>query len=189
MKDDFLYYGTLDRFSAFPFENFLKSLKALIRSATKPLEQICRRIYEYDFATLKIDNKTVTKRWSLEIEHNCFEINHFEKQYKKFQFSNKFTLSINLYSKADCYCFTDNDYIQVENIVVDNQNIFIVGKYFISKSSFYTYPCDSRNLNICALSKLSSKTRMWSVSQIKGKCMLLPYRDNWVAVPLFHSIL
>ncbi|KAK9659822.1 hypothetical protein QE152_g41532, partial [Popillia japonica] len=46
LKDDVLAYGPLDNFSAFAFENYLGYLKQLVKSPTKPLQQICRRLME-----------------------------------------------------------------------------------------------------------------------------------------------
>lgn len=48
LPDDFLNFGALDNFSAFPFENYLGNIKNLVRSSQKPLQQICRRIIELD---------------------------------------------------------------------------------------------------------------------------------------------
>lgn len=52
MCDDALRYGLLDSFSAFPFENFLNQLKRLVKSPTKPLEQIVKRLHEIDLIAL-----------------------------------------------------------------------------------------------------------------------------------------
>lgn len=41
-------YGALDNFSAFRFENYLGSLKEIIRTGRKPLEQIARRYSEME---------------------------------------------------------------------------------------------------------------------------------------------
>ena len=46
LADDIRRYGSLDSFSAFPFENELKSLKRLVRKASNPLAQCIRRLKE-----------------------------------------------------------------------------------------------------------------------------------------------
>jgi len=41
--------GPLDTFSAFPFENFLKELKSMLRKSEKPLEQLSNCYAEINF--------------------------------------------------------------------------------------------------------------------------------------------
>lgn len=45
--DDFRKYGPLDKCSCFPFENYLKNLKKMVRKAEKPLQQVINRYHEY----------------------------------------------------------------------------------------------------------------------------------------------
>ncbi|KAK3919922.1 Brain-specific angiogenesis inhibitor 1-associated protein 2-like protein 2 [Frankliniella fusca] len=49
LVDDCKEHGSLDKFSAFPFENFYQKLKRLIRKGDKPLQQLCRRYEEQKF--------------------------------------------------------------------------------------------------------------------------------------------
>lgn len=55
--DDVNPFGSLDSCSAFRFENYLNSLKRLVNSGNKPLQQIVRRLIEIN--TLKPDEKHV----------------------------------------------------------------------------------------------------------------------------------
>lgn len=50
--DDVHAYGPLDKFSTFPFENYLGQLKRLLKSSRKPLAQIYRRVSEIEYALL-----------------------------------------------------------------------------------------------------------------------------------------
>jgi hypothetical protein len=51
-------HGSLESFSAYPFESFLGSIKGLIRSGYSELAQIVRRLSEYDaFDAVPINNK------------------------------------------------------------------------------------------------------------------------------------
>lgn len=43
LAQECLSYGSLDKFSAFPYENFLKSLKNSLKSDYKPLQQAACR--------------------------------------------------------------------------------------------------------------------------------------------------
>lgn len=46
LVEDVERYGSLDKISSYPFENTLGSIKNLIRSGHKPLEQVCKRLAE-----------------------------------------------------------------------------------------------------------------------------------------------
>lgn len=46
LSNDVKPFGTLDHFSAFPFENKLQQLKRLVHKGDKPLPQVVKRIYE-----------------------------------------------------------------------------------------------------------------------------------------------
>lgn len=49
LSADVQKFGVLENFSAFVFENYIKSLKHLLRKGEKPLQQIARRISESDY--------------------------------------------------------------------------------------------------------------------------------------------
>lgn len=46
LSDECLHFGTLDSFSAFPFESYMQDLKKLLYKNNQPLSQISNRIYE-----------------------------------------------------------------------------------------------------------------------------------------------
>ncbi|VEN56696.1 unnamed protein product [Callosobruchus maculatus] len=83
LSDDFLHYGALDNFSAFPFENYLGHMKSLVKSTTKPLQQICRRLQELNHTCIEINNKSNLPRVEIEHVNGPCLTNNFEKQYKK----------------------------------------------------------------------------------------------------------
>lgn len=62
--DDYVKFGSLDNCSCFPFENYMKILKQMIRKHDKPLQQIIKR-YDEIYVNDKIkfgnhDNNTFT---------------------------------------------------------------------------------------------------------------------------------
>jgi len=46
LAGDVRRFGTLDNFSAFPFENALKHIKKLVRKPSLPLKQLTNRLFE-----------------------------------------------------------------------------------------------------------------------------------------------
>lgn len=57
MSSDVKNFGFLDSYSAFPFENFLQSLKKLVRKHEKPGPQIEERVCEIDYICKKTAEK------------------------------------------------------------------------------------------------------------------------------------
>lgn len=87
LSNDVEKFGPLDNYSAFPFENYLSSLKDLVRSPHKPLEQIFRRLKEIDVSNQdnilhhEIDNILLL---FLEYNSELFPLNNLYK-YKMFK--------------------------------------------------------------------------------------------------------
>lgn len=66
-------HGALDNFSAFPFENFMQTIKRLLRSNNAPLSQIVRRLSELSDASIKRPkeaNSSIAP--SAKLGDNCF---------------------------------------------------------------------------------------------------------------------
>lgn len=183
LSDDSIRYGPLDEFSAFPFENYLGQLKNLLKTSTKPLQQICRRLCEINSSVIELDSKENFNN------KNIFEQNSVECLFRKLNVNN-FVLSVSHYSKADSYCFTDHHIFQIEKIafIKLTKETLIYGKYFTNSISFYNYPFDSTRLNIHQVSNLSDEIKMFSITEVKGKCILLPFGKNWVAMPILHTL-
>lgn len=192
LSNDVERFGPLDEFSAFIFENYLGQLKQTIKSPNKPLQQIYRRLKELSITT----NKRLTSKSSLlyKLEHICGPlptIGCYYKQFKKLRFK-FFTLTIKRHSSADCYCLTkDNLILQILNIIVGlDGEILIIGKYFLSYDSFYSYLIESKNLHIFQVKNLSAEIHTWSYKVIIAKCILLPIIVDkiWISFPIIHSL-
>ncbi|KAK4884922.1 hypothetical protein RN001_001193 [Aquatica leii] len=200
--DDVEIYGSLDNYSAFPFENFLGRLKRLIKSPLNPLQQIHRRLTEISNSLANI-NRTDDQ---CKIKNNCILFFEHEqgplvfsdeykwhKQYKKIVIKeSKMSLSINSYNVADSYVSLKNDtkIIEIHNIIQKNNNVIIVGKAFTEYSSLYTYPINSSDLNIYVLRKLSDVVHVWPISDIGGKCIVYHNtneHDSFTCFPLIHN--
>lgn len=197
--DDVEVYGTLEEFSAFPFENVLDHLKKLIKSPTNVLQQIYRRITEIN-VLVNANRKTRIKLNDYsycKIQHDYGPLvfntsNKWTKQYKKL-YLNNYILTIKQYSNADCSCLIDDGNIisiEIQNIVKTSEGaIFIIGKQFNKYSAFYDYPYNSSKLHINIIENLSENLRGWPISIIYGKCFVFPITWNsFVSFPIIHSL-
>lgn len=69
LSDCVRLFGSLDNFSAFPFENFMQKLKKMVHKSSQPLQQVVRRIVEEN-NILKPKNTDNNLSTELLIEHS-----------------------------------------------------------------------------------------------------------------------
>lgn len=62
LSDDVKVHGHLDLISGFPFENYLKKIKRMVRKPSSPLQQVIRRISELDSTCLKDKEASKTNK-------------------------------------------------------------------------------------------------------------------------------
>lgn len=166
--NDVLRFGCLDNFSAFIPEshmNFLKK-KICIQSA-KPLQQLVKRLSEETGVNTHVSEVRIN------VKQNFIEIH-----------TNSFILTNR---HPDNYCLIRNGhYLQVDEIFEQYNDIFIKGKVITPMDSFFRNPIDSRRLGIHLCSK-SDDILTASINEVASKCILLPYNDSWVILPLTHK--
>lgn len=183
--DDVEIFGTLDQFSAFVFENYLQSIKKLIRKPERPLQQIVRRKYEID-SSIPLDKNKLHYLPILKKQHNMGPIINnisFLAQYKEIILS-KFILRI---TEPDNCCYTvNNKIINIKNIISITNDILLIAQEFLVIEDFYTKPCKSSSLGIHAVKNLGPLT-LWRLDQIRNKCVKLSFKDIHVIFPLLHS--
>lgn len=163
----------------FHLKVILAILKNLVRSPSKPLRQIHRRLQEFHSSFLDL-NKYYLKnsdknKYLLTMEHRdgpLFDVNTYKyyKQYTKMSFADV-TFSIYHYSIYNCYCNlkSDRKIVQIHNIVrTTTGEVFLIGKHFIEYSSLYFYPCDSSLLNIHVVKGLSD-LKIWLINLIRDR--------------------
>lgn len=71
LADDYIKHGPLDNCSAFPFENYMKSLKGMLRKHEKPLQQVVKR-YEEQIKCENLKLNEFKKNTFCTNEPNCF---------------------------------------------------------------------------------------------------------------------
>lgn len=151
LSDDANQLGPLDSFSTFPFENYLYSLKKMLRKCEKPLSQIHRRIVEKNTANEYKQCKNVVKYPILvaqkkkDIFFGCSDF--FESlEFRDFKLSSS--------SQANSACFLKNNKVlMIQHIGLQNGNPVIIGQEFKNYFSFEFYPCDSRCMDVFVVKK------------------------------------
>lgn len=192
LSRDVEYFGALDNFSAFIFENYLRRLKGLIHGFTKPLQQLLKRLDELNSSVIN-KSSSLSPEFSYEYEHNLGPLLSSLslincKQFKKVIFHD-FTFLIYAYSTPNSYFLSkQNVVVQIHNIVISKEGTKLLGKKFASYEPLYYYPFSSRCLQISIVSNLSQVLGTWSTDDVIAKCLVLPFEtEKYVALPLLHS--
>lgn len=69
LVDDYQRYGSLDLYTALPFENYMKVVKTMLRKPDKPLQQIVNRYHERSNLVIQ-PTKTKPKTYIILGPHN-----------------------------------------------------------------------------------------------------------------------
>jgi hypothetical protein len=188
LSADAMTHGSLDSFSAFPFENELKTVKSLVRKAELPLAQVVRRLSE--------------KRAVHQSQQTCFatcvvQCEHFlgpvpkglehGRQFRKLRLRNMF---IQCSSADNCVVVKDVGPVLIENIIqMQNAEVFLVCQVFCNVGNVFSYPLESSSLSIFYATGLSGKYATFPVAMINTKCVRLPCGKNgshFTILPLIH---
>lgn len=166
LADEVLLHGILDQNTAYPFENYMQTIKKYIRRPSDVLAQVFCRIMENGSSR----NISVTKQKVLNSLHfsNPLKINvpfGCNKPYSKLFFSN-FKLSI---KEPDNCCYLRNGkVIFIQHIAHKGKEPVIIGKEFRNLSSFPNYPGNSQDLELYVAQDFSD-IDAYPVSQIEKR--------------------
>lgn len=183
LSEDAKVYGSLDNISSFPFENFLAKLKRIVRKPTFPLSQIIRRLSERTNINVVSPSFPVLKK-----EHQRGPLTD---ELTGLQYTIVKTLKFQLKLNVKDSCVRLNGSISiVKNIVQDDndQELYIVYKSFKKIENFFTSPLDSSLLGIVLVSELENEFRSAKLSSVETKCVLLPFKNKYLAIPFTDSV-
>ena len=181
-------HGSLDKFSAFPFENFLGQLKRMVRKPNDPLSQVIRRLSEFH-GDYYIPQQSTT---NFKLTKNHFQgplLSKFQglEQYTKCVYSN---CTISLKDGNNCFKIK-GCIVLIRNILFCRKTnvVYLLAEKYAEVTDFYSYPADSHIFDICSVSKLSGRLLKAKANDIDCKCVLLPYKNRLVAFPTNISII
>ncbi|EFN67943.1 hypothetical protein EAG_06507, partial [Camponotus floridanus] len=163
-------HGSLDNFSAFVFENFLKSLKSCLKSCYKPLHQVAYRELE---RTRKIPVKLSGGRKTLSLSQ--MYINADEQiNGSHFRCLSIGNVKLKIGHKDSCFRTSEGNIYVLINIVRRGNSVLIIGNKFHQVEDYYTYPLASSILGILKVSNLDDVRHVIPVENIESKCWLMP---------------
>lgn len=181
--DDVRNLGSLNEISTYPFENHLKEIKSRVQASKAPLEQITRRIIELSIQSdYQIED-------SLNEQSNSIELK-YELDENSFKFI-KIKTNVFFSSKkvGDSFFMTENkEIVQFKYAKRDGKKIALYGNEFISKNDFFSNPYSSKFSDIYLCTEEKSEERCFAIENIKAKMYCIPFEDQFVLIPLLHSI-
>ncbi len=171
IADDALNFGNLNNVNAFPFENYLGSAKRLIQAKSFPLEQVVKRLLERE----NIVKDNCNQKCTPEVLKCGIKIKNFIL--KPFMGSN-FVLS--KFSRDSVFLSMQGNIYVLMNVLVENNEIYLCSKEFLTKSDLQEYPIVSSRLDIFKVlaSSLSSIPIKLNVNEFKTKCVMLPEKNS-----------
>lgn len=166
-------FGPVDSFSCFPFENYLYELKRMLRTTSKPLQQVVKRFCEKENASCG-SNKIKSPKIHF-FEGPC-PVPLEGKQYLNY-FADNFELNT---KRGNNVCkLNDGSVAQVLSFIKCDEDDYIIYKNFCKIEEFFNYPCSSLTLGICIISELSP-VKFTSVAHILTKCVIFPIGDRFL---------
>ena len=189
LSDDASRYGTIDKFSAFPFESKLGFIKKLVRQPNLPLQQVINRIAEKEANEQNLLNNNYCKFYPI------LKKPHFDgpllndQHYSQFRELYLETFCLKL-TQSDSGAMIKNDVCAVKNILSsDNNQIHVVYKVFKDKRDLFDYPTKSSELGIYKIpaGSIDNNLKSCSLDAIKCKYVLINLKNYIYAIPLLHT--
>lgn len=191
LPEDVKRFGSLDNFSAFPFENFLGRLKRLIRKPSFPLSQLVTRLLELKHMPHfpKFETPSLHQKFGLKKEHSNGPLVAGEMCVSCSQFKqatiNNILIGIGL---ADSCVQIEKKVVLIKNIILHANKVYVIYQFFSSCKSFFLYPLESSLLDILVVSDVDKHLNIASAESITCKYVRLPYQNKHVVFPLRHTL-
>ncbi|XP_021705627.1 uncharacterized protein LOC110678452 [Aedes aegypti] len=170
-------FGPLPTFTAYPFENYMHSLKKIVRTGPNPLAQIAARIIE----------AANSKSSEGAIHQNHATI--AEKQGRIILAIKNFQLSTNF---EDRWFLTKQcELIRFNDVSRDKADLLIFGSQIIHKYDFFQKPFKSSHIHIYIAKVKSSNysnTMHFNIHDVFCKLVPLHRKEGIVFIPLLHTI-
>lgn len=188
ISDDVNRFGSLTQISTYPFENCLREIKLYTKPSKAPLEQITRRIAEI---SLDVKSDAFTPllekgiKWFPELKYETKDSDIIKC--KSIRIKPDVLLSTR--KIGDSWFITrKNEIVQMKYATRNNDLFFIFGTEFEHKEDFFKKPYSSHFTDIYLCNTEPSEGQFYNITEIKAKLICVSYQNQFVAIPLLHSI-
>lgn len=188
LTDDVKQFGSLDTFSAFPFGNYISSLKNLIRKGEKPLQQICRRLEEYNYITSYMLKHEYHKQFTKKHRDGPITNEHdYKNDYKQYKVLRNGNLYINCDSENnDCVILKDGSIIAVSNFATTEKESYVIGQQLDVVRNLHELPCTSELIGIKVVT-INNCMKSWLCEEINAKAYKIRYGSEIIIFPILHT--
>lgn len=186
LADDVSVFGPLDMCSAFPFENFMQQLKKMVKKPNQALQQIAGRLQEKVQAGItEYRNKEAeTKKPTLKRPHDngpLVESCHSPQYHTVFHQNTKLSTT----NRDNCCRLRNGKTIKVLNFATSGSIVMVIGTEIRKKENLFTNPRRSSRYGIF-VGKSSKTIKAWPLNEVETKCIMMPFKANYVIFPLLH---
>lgn len=180
LVDDVKRFGPLPTISAYPFENRLNYIKRLLRNGNRPLAQVAKRLNELSHSENK--KKILVKYPKLSKEKKS---DTSAKMYNSIEIKDGFLLRKD--KKNKWFLTKDNDVVEFQYAIPADGCIFVYGETLKKLNNFFDRPFNSSRINIFCSSAKKNSISSFQLSDIKCKLFSLPYKQQFVFIPIIHT--
>ncbi|CAH0559359.1 unnamed protein product [Brassicogethes aeneus] len=175
LPQDCIYHGPLDNFSAFKFENYLYTIKRILKTSKHPLQQMGNRIKEQESFFAPSSQEEYPKlRYEIEVSLKGYQEHTF---YKRLEFE---MFQLSTCQRDNCVLLNDGNIIFVNYICVKNasQDMFLIGTKSLEHNPIYDNPCSSSLFGMVKVIRTSTQNEKYKIKEIKQKCFSFPVMDG-----------
>lgn len=173
-------FGPLPSFTAYPFENYMHSLKKLVRTGPNPLAQVAARIIESENSNTSKDCPFASQENSVTVE---------QKSGKIFLVFSNYKLCTNF--QDSWFLSKKCELVRFSGVSNDETGLLIVGSKIISKYDYFQKPFKSSYIHIY-VSKVDSNNlsnaSCFHINDIFCKLVPMYRKEGIVFIPLLHTI-
>ncbi|OXU18875.1 hypothetical protein TSAR_010304, partial [Trichomalopsis sarcophagae] len=175
LADDVKAFGTLDSFSAFPYESNMSYCRKLCRKPNQHLQQISNRRAE--------NCRTASSR---NIDPNALKFVGCHERgpappirgstnYRQYREVVTGVIHLSIL-QPDSTVYLKNASIGViQNVIQYDGSYYLVLKTFANVENFFDRPCDSSLNGVFLCSSMSTETKVVSLDRVSDKCFRVPY--------------
>lgn len=183
--EDITKFGSLTKFSAYPFENKLGQVKHLLRSGYRPLAQVVNRLAEINNIVNQEVNKNIFPYVQNESKSND-KISSANKMYDKLYLMDGVLLGNN--KKNQWFLTKAGEIVKMLHATYVESQIHVYGANVKEPQNYFVTPIESKILNIfCCVGNINSP-KLYKLSEIKCKMFCLEFQNKLVFTPILHTI-